>query len=59
MLYESAPWMGSMRQPSAEEQQQRGTLALRRVTYPVASVQEKMRRAGLPTRLITRLAYGW
>ena len=35
------------------------TLTERRVTYPVASVQQKMRRAGLPPRLITRLTYGW
>lgn len=37
----------------------RGTLTLRRVTYPVASVQQKMRLAGLPSRLIMRLTYGW
>jgi predicted phosphodiesterase len=36
-----------------------GTLTLRRVTYPVASVQQKMRKAGLPSRLIMRLTYGW
>jgi predicted phosphodiesterase len=37
----------------------RGTLTLRRVTYPIASVQQKMRQAGLPPRLIMRLTYGW
>jgi diadenosine tetraphosphatase ApaH/serine/threonine PP2A family protein phosphatase len=37
----------------------RGTLTLRRVTYPVATVQQKMRGAGLPPRLIMRLTYGW
>lgn len=37
----------------------RGTLTLRRVTYPIASVQQKMRQAGLPSRLIMRLTYGW
>jgi predicted phosphodiesterase len=36
-----------------------GTLTLRRVAYPVTSVQEKMRAAGLPSRLILRLTYGW
>jgi diadenosine tetraphosphatase ApaH/serine/threonine PP2A family protein phosphatase len=35
------------------------TLTLRRVAYPVATVQQKMRDAGLPQRLITRLTYGW
>jgi diadenosine tetraphosphatase ApaH/serine/threonine PP2A family protein phosphatase len=35
------------------------TLTLRRVTYPVATVQQKMRDAGLPQRLITRLTYGF
>jgi predicted phosphodiesterase len=51
MLYESAP--------SGSEKGVGGTLTLRRVTYPVASVQEKMRAAGLPARLIMRLTYGW
>lgn len=36
-----------------------GTLTLRRVAYPIASVQDKMRAAGLPARLIVRLTYGW
>lgn len=36
-----------------------GTVTLRRVSYPVTSVQEKMRVAGLPSRLIMRLTYGW
>jgi predicted phosphodiesterase len=31
---------------------------LKRIRYPVEIVQEKMRRAGLPFRLINRLAYG-
>jgi predicted phosphodiesterase len=35
------------------------TIRLRRVTYPVATVQQKMRDAGLPQRLITRLSSGW
>lgn len=35
------------------------TLTLRRVAYPVVSVQQKMREAGLPPRLIARLTYGW
>ncbi|HEU5315301.1 MAG TPA: metallophosphoesterase family protein [Chloroflexota bacterium] len=36
-----------------------GTLTMRRVEYPVAAVQEKMRAAQLPSRLILRLTYGW
>jgi predicted phosphodiesterase len=36
-----------------------GTLSMRRVEYPVAAVQEKMRAAQLPSRLILRLTYGW
>jgi predicted phosphodiesterase len=36
-----------------------GSLTLKRVTYPVASVQRRMTQAGLPARLITRLTYGW
>ena len=36
-----------------------GTLTLRRVEYPVAAVQDKMRAAQLPPRLILRLTYGW
>lgn len=31
----------------------------RRVAYPIATTQEKMRRAGLPEPLIMRLAVGW
>jgi diadenosine tetraphosphatase ApaH/serine/threonine PP2A family protein phosphatase len=50
MVYESARGAGD---GSA------GTLTLRRVPYPVAAVQQKMREAGLPPRLIIRLAYGW
>jgi len=37
----------------------RPALRLRRVPYAVPSVQQKMREAGLPARLITRLTYGW
>lgn len=37
----------------------RGILLPRRVMYPVGNVQQKMRDAGLPVRLITRLTYGW
>jgi len=36
-----------------------GTLTFRRVSYSVAETQEKMRKAGLPTRLWARLSYGW
>jgi diadenosine tetraphosphatase ApaH/serine/threonine PP2A family protein phosphatase len=36
-----------------------GTLTLRRVEYPIAAVQDKMRAAQLPARLILRLTYGW
>jgi predicted phosphodiesterase len=62
MIYESPPAGG--RTPTgapagAPGGVQRGTLTLRRVTYPVASVQQKMRQAGLPSRLIMRLTYGW
>lgn len=34
-------------------------LEYHRVTYPVEVTQEKMKRAGLPARLIIRLSYGW
>ncbi len=53
MLYESAAGTGSSGRRTG------GTLTLRRVTYPIGSVQEKMRAAGLPQRLILRLTYGW
>jgi diadenosine tetraphosphatase ApaH/serine/threonine PP2A family protein phosphatase len=56
MLYEGAPATAGGEQPDGGG---RGTLTLRRVTYPVASVQQKMRQAGLPSRLIMRLTYGW
>lgn len=36
-----------------------GVVVHRRVSYPVALTQEKMRVAGLPGRLADRLAYGW
>ncbi|MGE5262778.1 MAG: metallophosphoesterase family protein [Acidobacteriota bacterium] len=35
------------------------TLTHRRVSYDIGATQEKMEQAGLPTRLITRLSYGW
>lgn len=35
------------------------TITLRRITYQVELVQQKMLRAGLPERLARRLAYGW
>jgi predicted phosphodiesterase len=56
MLFESALQPGA---GGASAGAARGTLTLRRVTYPVASVQQKMRQAGLPSRLIMRLTYGW
>lgn len=36
-----------------------GRLQHFRVAYPIAETQAKMRAAGLPSRLIARLAYGW
>lgn len=36
-----------------------GTYEHRRVTYDIAVTQEKMRQAGLPRRLISRLNMGW
>jgi len=30
-----------------------------RIDYDIASTQQKMRKAGLPSRLIDRLSYGW
>ncbi|MGH2352029.1 MAG: metallophosphoesterase family protein [Chloroflexota bacterium] len=61
MIYESAeaPGLRVPRTSAAGGAVERGRLTLRRVTYPVASVQQKMRAAGLPPRLITRLTYGW
>jgi len=35
------------------------TVEHRRVEYPIEVTQEKMRKAGLPRRLIDRLDYGW
>ena len=35
-----------------------GRFNLKRCSYPVEIVQEKMQRAGLPSYLITRLAFG-
>jgi diadenosine tetraphosphatase ApaH/serine/threonine PP2A family protein phosphatase len=35
------------------------TVEHRRVAYPVEETQERMRAAGLPARLISRLALGW
>lgn len=31
----------------------------KRVDYPISRTQEKMRKAGMPPRLVERLAYGW
>ncbi len=36
-----------------------GTAEVRRVPYEVEAVQKRMRRAGLPQSLVTRLAFGW
>ena len=35
------------------------TITYRRVEYPVEVTQKKMQQAGLPPRIIARLAYGW
>jgi predicted phosphodiesterase len=35
------------------------TITYRRVTYPFEETQAKMLAAGLPSRIIARLAYGW
>jgi diadenosine tetraphosphatase ApaH/serine/threonine PP2A family protein phosphatase len=35
------------------------TVEHRRVAYPIEVTQEKMREYGLPSRLVTRLQYGW
>jgi predicted phosphodiesterase len=43
----------------AAAEDKKAALTLRRVKYPVPVVQRKMREAGLPPRLITRLTYGW
>ncbi len=66
MLYESAALTGTQKTQKTQgtpgvsgDAGGRGTLTLRRVTYSVASVQQKMRQAGLPSRLIMRLTYGW
>ncbi|MFO1540252.1 MAG: metallophosphoesterase family protein [Chloroflexota bacterium] len=34
------------------------TLTWQRIAYPIAETQERMRAAGLPSRLVARLAYG-
>jgi len=36
-----------------------GVWEYRRVAYDVSAVQDRMRRAGLPERLVRRLEYGW
>jgi predicted phosphodiesterase len=59
MLYEAEPASATRRPGSTGPPAAHATLTLRRVAYPVASVQEKMRAAGLPQRLIVRLTYGW
>ena len=35
------------------------TWEYRRVEYPIAQTQEQMCEAGMPEKLITRLAHGW
>ena len=35
-----------------------GTMAWRRIAYDISTVQERMRRAGLPKRLVDRLEHG-
>jgi hypothetical protein len=35
------------------------TWEYRRVIYPVAETQARMREHGMPLRLIKRLEYGW
>jgi predicted phosphodiesterase len=37
----------------------RMTWAFRRVAYPIQETQERMRREGLPHRLVARLEHGW
>jgi predicted phosphodiesterase len=59
MIYESAAPASRSRPAAAGEADERGVLLPRRVPYPVATVQQKMRDAGLPPRLVTRLTYGW
>jgi predicted phosphodiesterase len=58
---------GSVGQPRDEDPRasyllidtERRSATWRRVSYPVASTQEKMRRAGLPSKLVDRLDKGW
>ena len=38
---------------------ERKTVEYRRVRYPVKATQALMRKAGLPSRLVERIAYGW
>ena len=38
--------------------EEQGALEYRRVPYDIASVQRRMRKAGLPERLVVRLSYG-
>jgi hypothetical protein len=38
---------------------ERMTWLARRVAYPIEVTQAHMRAAGLPERLINRLAFGW
>lgn len=35
------------------------SITFRRVSYPIEETQARMREAGLPSRLINRLTYGW
>jgi predicted phosphodiesterase len=55
MIYESSEQKPRGGGPPARE----ATLTLHRVPYPVTAVQDKMRAAGLPPRLVMRLTYGW
>ncbi len=58
MLYDTGSGKGGGK-AKGEKVEIGGTLTLRRVAYPIAAVQEKMRSAGLPPRLVLRLTYGW
>ncbi len=58
---------GSVGQPRDEDPRaayllvdtERRSATWRRVAYPVARTQEKMRRVGLPAKLVDRLTKGW
>ena len=38
---------------------QEAVFEYRRIPYPIHATQDKMRRLGMPDRLITRLEHGW